>query len=118
MRHRYHPSYRHNHYIQRSHTHTPTVVLRESFFLLHEFSRVLESPINNAFYCVDIQCRPQVLATNGDTHLGGEDFDQRVMQYFIKMLKKKNGTDLTGDNRALQKLRREVRYCPFPILGS
>ncbi|CAM9695836.1 unnamed protein product [Scytosiphon promiscuus] len=50
----------------------------------------------------------EVLATNGDTHLGGEDFDQRVMQYFIKMIKKKNGTDITGDNRALQKLRREV----------
>ena len=31
----------------------------------------------------------EVLATNGDTHLGGEDFDQRVMQYFIKTTKKK-----------------------------
>lgn len=50
----------------------------------------------------------EVLATNGDTHLGGEDFDQRVMQYFLKMLKKKNGTDISGDNRTLQKLRREV----------
>lgn len=50
----------------------------------------------------------QVLATNGDTHLGGEDFDQRVMQYFIKMIKKKSGTDISHDNRALQKLRREV----------
>ncbi|CAM9357551.1 unnamed protein product [Choristocarpus tenellus] len=50
----------------------------------------------------------EVLATNGDTHLGGEDFDQRVMQYFIKMLKKKTGADITQDNRALQKLRREV----------
>ncbi len=50
----------------------------------------------------------EVLATNGDTHLGGEDFDQRVMQYFIKMLKKKDGTDISGNKRALQKLRREV----------
>ncbi|CAM9455787.1 unnamed protein product [Ectocarpus fasciculatus] len=50
----------------------------------------------------------EVLATNGDTHLGGEDFDQRVMQYFLKMLKKKNGADISNDNRALQKLRREV----------
>jgi heat shock protein 5 len=33
----------------------------------------------------------EVLATNGDTHLGGEDFDQRVMEYFIKMYKKKTG---------------------------
>jgi len=50
----------------------------------------------------------EVLSTNGDTHLGGEDFDQRVMQYFIKMLKKKDGVDISKDNRALQKLRRET----------
>jgi endoplasmic reticulum chaperone BiP len=50
----------------------------------------------------------EVLATNGDTHLGGEDFDQRVMQYFIKMLKKRDNIDISGDKRALQKLRREV----------
>jgi len=50
----------------------------------------------------------EVLATNGDTHLGGEDFDQRVMQYFIKMMKKKNSVDISGDKRALQKLRKEV----------
>merc|ERR1719247_3559359 len=50
----------------------------------------------------------EVLATNGDTHLGGEDFDQRVMQYFMKMIKKKDGVDLTKDKRALQKLRKEV----------
>jgi len=50
----------------------------------------------------------EVLATNGDTHLGGEDFDQRVMQYFIKMMKKKSNIDISGDKRALQKLRKEV----------
>jgi len=50
----------------------------------------------------------EVLATSGDTHLGGEDFDQRVMAYFIKMLKKRDGTDIQKDKRALQKLRREV----------
>lgn len=50
----------------------------------------------------------EVLAVNGDTHLGGEDFDQRVMQYFMKMLKKRDGTDISKDKRALQKLRREV----------
>jgi heat shock protein 5 len=49
-----------------------------------------------------------VLATSGDTHLGGEDFDQRVMQYFIKMIQKKGGPDISSDNRALQKLRKEV----------
>ena len=50
----------------------------------------------------------EVLATNGDTHLGGEDFGQRVMQYFIKMLKKKKKVDLRKDKRGLQKLRKEV----------
>lgn len=50
----------------------------------------------------------EVLATNGDTHLGGEDFDQRVMAYFIKMMKKKGEGDVSSDKRAMQKLRREV----------
>jgi heat shock protein 5 len=50
----------------------------------------------------------EVLATNGDTHLGGEDFDQRVMAHFIKLIKKKNKVDLSKDKRAMAKLRREV----------
>uniref|UniRef100_A0A7S1BWI7 Uncharacterized protein n=1 Tax=Corethron hystrix TaxID=216773 RepID=A0A7S1BWI7_9STRA len=50
----------------------------------------------------------EVLATNGDTHLGGEDFDQRVMQFFIKMMKKKNDVDISKNKRSLQKLRQEV----------
>lgn len=50
----------------------------------------------------------EVVATNGDTHLGGEDFDQRVIEYFTKLYKKKKGKDITKDNRAVQKLRREV----------
>jgi len=50
----------------------------------------------------------EVISTNGDTHLGGEDFDQRVMEYFIKLLKKKTGKDVSTDARALQKLRREA----------
>ncbi|KAK9807038.1 hypothetical protein WJX72_011525 [[Myrmecia] bisecta] len=50
----------------------------------------------------------EVLATSGDTHLGGEDFDHRVMDYFIKLIKKKYKVDISGDNRALQKLRREA----------
>ncbi|XP_035232168.1 endoplasmic reticulum chaperone BiP [Stegodyphus dumicola] len=50
----------------------------------------------------------EVVATNGDTHLGGEDFDQRVMEHFIKIYKKKTGKDIRKDHRAVQKLRREV----------
>merc|ERR1712048_431832 len=50
----------------------------------------------------------EVVATNGDTHLGGEDFDQRAMQHFIKIFQKKHGKDMSKDKRAIQKLRREV----------
>jgi len=50
----------------------------------------------------------EVLSTNGDTHLGGEDFDQRVMEHFFKLIKKKTGKDIRNDKRATQKLRREV----------
>jgi len=50
----------------------------------------------------------EVLATNGDTHLGGEDFDQRVMQHFIKLLKRKYKKDISKNKRAMAKLRREV----------
>jgi len=50
----------------------------------------------------------EVLATNGDTHLGGEDFDQRVMQHFMKLIKQKHKIDLTGNHRSIAKLRREV----------
>jgi molecular chaperone DnaK (HSP70) len=39
---------------------------------------------------------------------GGEDFDQRVIDYFIKIYKKKKGKDVRSSNRAVQKLRREV----------
>jgi len=50
----------------------------------------------------------EVVSTNGDTHLGGEDFDQRIIEYYVKLYKKKKGKDLRKDNRAIQKLRREV----------
>eukprot|EP00009_Paramoeba_aestuarina_P004679 CAMPEP_0201521046 /NCGR_PEP_ID=MMETSP0161_2-20130828/13923_1 /ASSEMBLY_ACC=CAM_ASM_000251 /TAXON_ID=180227 /ORGANISM="Neoparamoeba aestuarina, Strain SoJaBio B1-5/56/2" /LENGTH=670 /DNA_ID=CAMNT_0047919601 /DNA_START=40 /DNA_END=2052 /DNA_ORIENTATION=+ len=49
----------------------------------------------------------EVLSTAGDTHLGGEDFDQRVMQYLLKQFKKKTGLDCSKDKKAIQKLRRE-----------
>ena len=50
----------------------------------------------------------EVLATAGDTHLGGEDFDNRVIQHLLKVFKRKEGLDASGDERAIQKLRREV----------
>merc|ERR1712021_10555 len=50
----------------------------------------------------------EVIATSGDTHLGGEDFDNRVIQHMLKVFKRKEGTDAAKDKRAIQKLRREV----------
>merc|ERR1712107_582483 len=60
----------------------------------------------------------EVVATNGDTHLGGEDFDQRVMDHFIKLFKKKTGKDLRKDDRAVQKLRREVEKAKRALSNS
>ncbi|ROT68763.1 Bip [Penaeus vannamei] len=60
----------------------------------------------------------EVVATNGDTHLGGEDFDQRVMDHFIKLYKKKKGKDIRKDNRAVQKLRREVEKAKRSLSSS
>merc|ERR1711871_301724 len=50
----------------------------------------------------------EVIATSGDTHLGGEDFDRRVIDYMLKVFKKKTGKDCSKDKRAVQKLRRET----------
>jgi len=50
----------------------------------------------------------EVIATSGDTHLGGEDFDQRVLDYLMKNIKKKFNKDVSSDKRAIQKLKREV----------
>jgi len=50
----------------------------------------------------------EVVATSGDTHLGGEDFDQRTMAHFIQLFKRKSNKDIASDKRAMQKLRREV----------
>jgi len=60
----------------------------------------------------------EVLATNGDTHLGGEDFDQRVMQHFMKIFQKKHGKDMSKDKSAIQKLRREVEKAKRALSSS
>lgn len=52
----------------------------------------------------------EVLATNGDTHLGGEDFDHRVVDYLVKIFKQKTGKDISDktNKRAYARLKREV----------
>ncbi len=47
----------------------------------------------------------EVRATNGDTFLGGEDFDQRIINYLVEEFKKENGIDLSKDSMALQRLK-------------
>lgn len=47
----------------------------------------------------------EVKATAGDTHLGGEDFDNRLLEHFVKEFKRKNKVDITSNNRSLRRLR-------------
>lgn len=47
----------------------------------------------------------EVLATNGNTHLGGDDFDQRIIDYLVSEFKKENGIDLSTDKMAMQRLK-------------
>ena len=50
----------------------------------------------------------EVKSTNGDTHLGGEDFDNRIVNHFVDEFKKEYGIDLTKDNSAMQRLKDEA----------
>lgn len=50
----------------------------------------------------------EVKSTNGDTHLGGEDFDNRIVNHFLDEFKKESGIDLKGDNAAMQRLKDEA----------
>ncbi|GME75011.1 unnamed protein product [[Candida] boidinii] len=50
----------------------------------------------------------EVLSTSGDTHLGGEDFDFRVVRHFSKIFKKKHNIDISDNAKAISKLKREV----------
>lgn len=50
----------------------------------------------------------EVIATNGDTHLGGEDFDNRVLDYLVKVIKKKHNQDVSKDKSSIQKLKAEI----------
>lgn len=50
----------------------------------------------------------EVKSTNGDTHLGGEDFDNRIVNHFLDVFKQNEGIDLKGDNAAMQRLKDEA----------
>jgi len=54
---------------------------------------------------VDGQKQFEVISTNGDTHLGGDDFDQKIIQYLVEEFKKSDGIDVREDKLALQRLK-------------
>ncbi|MFY8211724.1 MAG: molecular chaperone DnaK [Candidatus Nanopelagicus sp.] len=60
----------------------------------------------------------EVLSTNGDTFLGGEDFDQRIMEYLISEFKKESGVDLSKDMMALQRLKEAAERTKVELSSS
>ncbi len=60
----------------------------------------------------------EVLSTNGDTFLGGEDFDQRIMDYMVDEFKKEQGVDLTKDMLALQRLKDAAEKAKIELSNS
>ncbi len=60
----------------------------------------------------------EVKATGGDTHLGGDDFDQRIMDWVVKEFKKDNGVDLSKDNLALQRIKEASEKAKIELSSS
>ena len=67
---------------------------------------------------VDGEKQFEVLSTNGDTFLGGEDFDQRVMEYLVDEFKKESGIDLKQDMLALQRLKEAAEKAKIELSSS
>ena len=67
---------------------------------------------------VDDDKQFEVLSTNGDTFLGGEDFDQRIMDYLVDEFKKESGVDLTKDVLALQRLKDAAERAKIELSSS
>jgi molecular chaperone DnaK len=67
---------------------------------------------------VDGEKQIEVLSTNGDTFLGGEDFDQRIMDYLVDEFKKENGVDLKNDTLALQRLKDSAEKAKIELSSS
>ena len=59
----------------------------------------------------------EVLATNGDTHLGGDDFDQRIIDWMADEFQKENGIDLRGDKMAAQRLKEAAEKAKIELSG-
>ena len=67
---------------------------------------------------VDGDKQIEVLSTNGDTFLGGEDFDQRIMDYLVDEFKKENAVDLKKDMLALQRLKEAAEKAKIELSSS
>jgi len=67
---------------------------------------------------VDGEKQFEVLSTNGDTFLGGEDFDQRIIDYIVTEFKKEQGVDLTKDVLALQRLKEAAEKAKIELSAS
>jgi molecular chaperone DnaK len=67
---------------------------------------------------VDNDKQIEVLSTNGDTFLGGEDFDQRIMDFMVEEFKKESGVDLTKDMLALQRLKDAAEKAKIELSNS
>jgi len=67
---------------------------------------------------VDGDKQIEVLSTNGDTFLGGEDFDQRIMDYLVDEFKKEQGVDLKKDMLALQRLKESAEKAKIELSSS
>jgi molecular chaperone DnaK len=67
---------------------------------------------------VEGETQIEVLSTNGDTFLGGEDFDQRIMDYLVEEFKKDNGIDLTKDVLALQRMKDAAEKAKIELSSS
>ncbi len=67
---------------------------------------------------VDGDKQIEVLSTNGDTFLGGEDFDQRIMDYIVDEVKKEQGVDLKNDQLALQRLKDSAEKAKIELSNS
>ena len=59
----------------------------------------------------------EVLATNGNTRLGGDDFDERIMKWIAENFKKEQGIDLTGDKMAMQRLKEAAEKAKIELSG-
>ena len=60
----------------------------------------------------------EVMATNGNNHLGGDDFDQRIVDYMVQDFKQKNGIDLTRDKMAMQRLKEAAEKAKIELSSS